>query len=47
MTIVTPEPSTVKRPKKPTALFLPELVFLEPIALNYPKGERPHHIIVL
>lgn len=40
MTIATPASTTVKRPRKPTALFLPELVFFEPNALNYPKGEK-------
>lgn len=40
MTIVTPETPPVKRTRKATALFVPELVFFEPDALNYPKGER-------
>lgn len=40
MTVVTPERPAVKRQKKPTGLFIPELVFFEPDSLNYPKGVR-------
>lgn len=40
MTLITPERPPAKRQRKPTGLFIPELVFFEPDALNYPKGER-------
>ncbi|GGF77047.1 spore photoproduct lyase [Paenibacillus albidus] len=33
-------PPAQRKSKKPTGLFIPELVFFEPNALNYPKGER-------
>ena len=40
MTVVTPELPPAKRKRKPTGLFIPELVFFEPDSLNYPKGKR-------
>lgn len=40
MTIALPGRSTAKKQRKPTRLFIPELVFFEPDALNYPKGEQ-------
>lgn len=40
MSVVTPVMPIFKKPKKATGLFIPELVFFEPSALNYPKGER-------
>lgn len=38
MSLITPERPPSKRTRKPTGLFIPELVFFEPDALNYPKG---------
>ncbi|WP_025705515.1 spore photoproduct lyase family protein, partial [Paenibacillus graminis] len=38
-TAVTERPSA-KKHRKPTGLFIPELVFFEPEALKYPKGVR-------
>ncbi len=38
-TAVTERPSA-KKHRKPTGLFIPELIFFEPEALKYPKGDR-------
>ncbi|MFD1773084.1 spore photoproduct lyase [Paenibacillus rhizophilus] len=40
MTVLTPERPISRTPRKPTGLFIPELVYFEPDALSYPKGER-------
>ncbi|MDT3427451.1 spore photoproduct lyase [Paenibacillus forsythiae] len=40
MTVLTPERRAARTPGKPTSLFIPELVYFEPDALSYPKGER-------
>ncbi|SET58020.1 spore photoproduct lyase [Paenibacillus sp. NFR01] len=40
MSTIAPERPRRAGVRKPTGLFLPELVFFEPDALNYPKGEK-------
>ncbi|WP_019909635.1 spore photoproduct lyase [Paenibacillus sp. HW567] len=40
MTVALPKRPAAKKQRKPTSLFIPELVFFEPEALNYPKGKQ-------